>query len=246
VRAVSGASARDRIPGGGVAPAERFPDARELGSSFPRYRHVHPFVGDFVDAEHRSLSELPIDDGLIRGAVPGYLRPADALVLYELAYFTIGDVLELGSAWGLSTAILCAAVKNSGREQRVLSIELEPTFRRATRRAIRTAGLRHHHRLVVGEAGQVVDDLIARHADFGLVFVDHDHAYESTVRVCRQLGAVLQVGGIAVFHDLNDERNVSEPEQYGVHRAVAELLQRPGYAFLGVIGCCGIVQRTAA
>ena len=36
------------------------------------------------------------------------------------------DILELGSAWGLSTTILCRAAANAGRGSKVWSVELDP------------------------------------------------------------------------------------------------------------------------
>jgi predicted O-methyltransferase YrrM len=206
---------------------------------------MHTFVGEFIDDDHRALSRLPVEGGLICGAVGGWLRPADALALYELAYFARGNTLELGTAWGLSTGILCTAVRNAGTGGLVVSIEIERKFRRATSRAIRAAGLCDHHRMVGGEAGDEVDALIRSGATFGAVFIDHDHAYGPTERICRQLDSALRTGGIALFHDLNDARNRTEPHEYGVHRAVAELLERPGYVLAGMVGCCCAVRRVA-
>jgi predicted O-methyltransferase YrrM len=229
-----------------VDPATEFPGLAALGEIPPPYRRVHAFHGEFIDDDHRALSLLPVEGALIRGPVPGYLRPADALALYELAYFAGGDVLELGTMYGLSTGILCTAVRNAGAGGTVVSIELEPEFRRSTTRAIRSAGLRRHHRLIGGEAGDEVDALARADATFGAIFIDHDHAYGPTARICRQLDAVLRSGGVALFHDFHDERNRTQPEEYGVHRAVGELVARPGYAFAGVVGCCGVVRKAAA
>ncbi len=239
-----GVNARNRIDAAGPAADGILPALGALGETAP-YRHLHRFDGEFIDDDHRALSLLPVDGVLIRGPVPGYLRLADALALYELAYFADGDVLELGTMHGLSTGILCTAVRNAGAGTTVVSIEFARKFQRSTARAIRAASLRDHHRLIRGEAGDEVDALARAGAVFGAVFVDHDHAYAPTARLCRQLDAVLRTDGIALFHDLDDERNRTQPDEYGIHRAVAELIARPGYAFAGVVGCCGIVRKAA-
>jgi predicted O-methyltransferase YrrM len=219
------------------------PDETVLGRVFPAYRQTFDFPGEFIDAEHQAIAALPAPDGLIRTTIPGFLRPADGLALYELAYFAPGEILEIGSACGLSTSILCRATARAGRGMRVWSIEKEPEFQQATRRAIAALGLDGHYRSVPGDADQVIPQLMARRPRFGLIFVDHDHRYPAVRRVCAALGRLLVPGGLALFHDFNDERNISGAEDYGIYRAVCELLRDPGMSFLGVIGCCGLVYR---
>src|SRR5437763_6583424 len=94
---------------------QQLPELSTVGVTFPPYRRSFSFAGEFIDADHRAIAELPAPEGLIVTDVQGFLRPADALTLYELAYFATGDILELGSAWGLSTTILCRAAANAGR-----------------------------------------------------------------------------------------------------------------------------------
>jgi hypothetical protein len=48
---------------------------------------------------------------------------------------------------------------------------------------------------------------------------------------------------MALFHDFNDDRNATEAGQYGIYRAVRELLADPEMSFLGTIGCCALVHR---
>jgi predicted O-methyltransferase YrrM len=213
-------------------------DIGEVGA----YRRSYEWTGDFIDPAHRAIASLPVEGGLIRGTTQGFLRPADALALYELAYFSDGDVLEIGSAWGLSTTILCEAVRNAGRGGQVWSIEIDEHFQRATRAAVAELGLRRHYRLLAGAAGAVADRLIRERRRFGFAFIDHDHTYASTRRVCGQLDALLNPGGLVLFHDFIDVRNRTEPAAYGVHPAVTELASGPRFEFLGVIGCCALLR----
>lgn len=214
-----------------------------LGKTFPAYRRTFDYDGEWIDESHREISELPVDGALIRGPVQGFLRPADALALYELAYFAEGPVLEMGSAWGLSTTLLCRAVHNSGRLARVESIEIDPGFQKATAQAIAAQGLGLVYRSLPGDASVEAARLAERGRTFGFAFIDHDHSYEATRTACRHLGSLIEPGGLVLFHDFNDERNRLEPQTYGVYRGVVELLEDPAWEFLGVMGCCALVRR---
>jgi cephalosporin hydroxylase len=220
-----------------------FPQLGNLGVDFPPCHPTFRFPGQFINNTHQAIARLPVDGGLIRDSIPGFLRPADALALYEHAYFATGDVLELGSAWGLSTRILCRAVQDSGRNSRVTSIEILPEFQEATARAISNAGLTEFYESIPGDAASQCDTLVAQSCRFAFAFIDHDHSHQATRRICTQLPALLQPGGYALFHDFNDARNQAEPELYGVYRGVEELLQSPDFSFERTIGCCALLRR---
>lgn len=239
--AASPYTAKPRLPA--TAP---LPTLETLGAVYLPYSPVFERPGPWIDADHQAIARLPLDGVLIRGETPGFLRPADALALYELAYFARGDVLELGSAWGLSTSILGRAIRNSGRRARVASIELDPNFQQLTRTTMQAAQLTGVYEGLAGAADEWIAKLLALTRQFDVIFVDHDHSYPATRQVCVALSELLAPGGYAVFHDFNDERNRTEPFVYGVHRAVSELATRPGFAFCGVVGCCGLVQRGLA
>lgn len=218
------------------------PPLSSLGAEFPPYRPIHPGLGVPIDAFHAEIAAWPVEGGLVKTAVPGFLRPADALALYELAWFAAGDVLELGSAWGLSTGILCRALENRSRAGQLVSIEIDPQFQRLTRASIAASGLGARHELLPGDATELLPRLVARRRRFGGLFVDHDHRYPAVRAVCSLVPALLPPGGYALFHDFNDSRNTTG--EYGVYAAVAELVEQAGaIRFAGVIGCCGLVQR---
>lgn len=214
-----------------------------LGLDHPAYRPTFQFDRNHIDDDHEAISRQPLDGVLIRTSVHGYLRAPDALTLYEHAYFAKGDVLELGSAWGLSTSIIACAIRNSGTSRSVVSVEIEPAFQLATKRTIRDASLQRFYEALPGDAAVQAEYLIGQHRQFGFVFIDHDHSYEASRLICNQLPELLKVGGFALFHDFNDERNSTEASNYGVYPAVVELISNPGFAFVGVIGCCALVQR---
>ena len=202
-----------------------------------------------MDAEQAAILALPVEGGLIRTDPPGFLRPADALTLYELVRDGPGDAMELGSAWGLSATMLCRGMR--GREARgrgvradgsgrVVSVEIDPAFQRATADAIWRAGLTRWHRIRAGDAGVLLQEAAGRGERFGVVFVDHDHGLAASRLVCRLLPRLLLPGGMALFHDFNDARNIGG--EYGVYQAVLEMLQaEPRLALYGLPGCCALV-----
>lgn len=226
------------------ATGEAFPAPEHLGVVFPPYQAVLAPPGSFVDPAHAELAVLPEEGGLLKAETPGFLRPADALLLYELAWHATADVLELGSAWGLSATVLCRAVRNAGRGARVVSVEIEPEFQRATLGSVAALGLQEHLDPRPGAAETVMPRLRAEGRSFSVAFVDHDHSAAAVSDAARQLRTMMRPGGVAVFHDFNDRRNVSEPDTYGVHAAVSDMLLLPDWRYLGVLGCCALVQRT--
>ncbi len=119
------------------------PDLPRLLAAIEDYRPV--FVAA-PDAGHRLIASWPVTGGLIATDPRGFLRPADALTLYDIARHGTGDVLELGSAWGLSTTILCRAVRARGGGK-VVSCEIDPEFQRLTTAAVRRCGLGRWHEM---------------------------------------------------------------------------------------------------
>jgi SAM-dependent methyltransferase len=227
-----------------AAEPQAFPELASLGQMFPDYRRIFHFPGEFIDAGHRAIAELPAPDGLIATSVQGFLRPADALALYELAYFAAGDILEIGSYRGLSTTFLCRAASNARRGARVWSIELDPECQKATADAVSAARLDPYYQALPGDAHEIMRRLIGEGRDFSVIFVDHDHSYAGMAPACSALTELLRPGGMALFHDFNDAWNASG--FYGIYQAVGELLQHPRMSFLGVIGCCALLRKTEA
>ena len=230
-----------------LLPKKPLPVIDELGTHYPAYTPIFERPTPWVDAYHAGIANLPVEGALIRASVQGYLRPADALLLYEAAYYTQGNSLELGSAWGLSTSILCKAIRESGRNAKLASIEIDPGFQRATQSTIHSAGLLAFFESLAGPAAECLPALIRQHRQFGMAFIDHDHSLTSTLEACVALEDLLIPGGFAIFHDFNDARNRDEPAVYGVFQGVCEWLTHvTDFDFVGMVGCCGLVQRRAA
>lgn len=198
-----------------------------------------PVFEAMPDDGHALISGWPVVDGLVSTQPRGFLRPADALTLYDLARYQSGPMLELGSAWGLSTTILCRGVKARGTGH-VVSFEINPIFQKTAVAAVRKAGLARWHRMRNGDAGVLMQKAIARGEIYGAIFIDHDHGLEASHMTCRLLPRLLAPGGLALFHDFNDPLN--QTGEYGVYNAVRTMLQTDRMlALYGTPGCCALV-----
>ncbi|MCP4712804.1 MAG: hypothetical protein GY869_29605, partial [Planctomycetes bacterium] len=113
-----------------------------LGQSAP-YKKTYAFDGEYINDNHKYYAECPtglrgIETNIDIG-IDGYLQAADALKLYELAYFCNGDVLELGTHKGLSTSILCQALFDSSSPG---VLETDDDYEETTRIAQKTLNSR--------------------------------------------------------------------------------------------------------
>ena len=216
------------------------------------YKPTYDFPGEFIDGYHRWLSRTPIypphvAEGCIDIGVEGWLLPADALKLYELAYFNT-DVLELGTYKGLSATIMSHAIVNSGRGGCIVTVDLDPNAQTIAREGInrRLVPGREDIHYFVFDAAAFVRGLYDRPEPraFELAFVDHSHTYEAMVEICPILHHVVKPGGFLLLHDYNDQRNAnSAADDFGVYQAVQEYLSKDHFDFYGVYGACGLYRR---
>ncbi len=231
---------------------ETFVPLERAGDEIPPYRPTHDLVDGFIDSYHRWLAACPIKDGMLiqikdrrwfGTPIPGWLRREDALKLYELAYFSTGDILELGCYQGLSTSILARATLNSGRARRIDTVDLDPFCTGATRRHLRSLGLDRNVTVHRDDATAVVARFAAQGKRFGFVFIDHSHVYQPVYDVCRGLADVTAPGGFCLFHDFNDSRNRDPNDHdYGVYQAVTNGLDQERFQFCGIYGCTGLYR----
>ncbi len=227
-----------------VHPPPRHPATRlaleQLATAFPPYQPTHRFAGASIDAAHAALAGARRRGDLVDLGIPGWLRPADALKLYGPAYFSDGDVLETGCYHGLSTRIQVDAPRNAARGRRLVSPELRAEYvAEAGRTTSDAAELRS---LVVGDARDSCAMLRRDGRQFGFAFVDHAHTHDLVHAACEDLKHLLRPGGLALFHDHNDDRNLHDAE-YGVFQAVEDAFADRSFAFYGIYGCTGLFRR---
>jgi hypothetical protein len=217
--------------------------ASELGHTYPPYQKTYDFTGEFIDADHRGLHENSFN-GLLRGKIKGSLREADALKIYELAYFTSGPVLEVGTYHGLSASIIATALRNAGSPHRLTTVDLHKGLSDLAARNLTAAGLSELVTFDTSDGTRYLDGLIERGAQFGFAFIDHSHEYSHTKEAAERLSDLIIAGGYALFHDFNDPRN-NEPtyKDYDVYQAVIDGLHSTAFAFAGVYGCTALYTR---
>jgi hypothetical protein len=227
----------------------------ELGKRLPPYRPTYDFPGPYIDGTHRSIGKAPLSAGIhiqlksrrwFGDVIPGKLRREDALKLYELAYFSRGDILELGSFHGLSTSILARASANSPYTKHVTTVDLARSRADATRSTLESMRLSRLVTVLCDDGAAVVGRFASQGRRFGFIFVDHSHAYEAVYDVSRRLADVILPGGFCLFHDFNDSRNRDvSVEDYGVYTAVIAGLDSERFAFFGIYGCAGLYRLEA-
>jgi len=208
------------------------------------YLKTYSYSGEFINRQHAALVSNVAANGMIDIGIEGWLLPADALKLYELAYFCGGDVLELGTYHGLSTSIAAQASEDSGRDNVIVTVDLSPeVIARAQANLKGRPGSERVHFFAV-DGGKAVRDLGDAKRMFDFAFIDHSHAYEHVYDVCRALDKVLRPGAFCLFHDFNDGRNAALEEiEYGVYQGVFEGLDHSSFEFWGIYGCTGLFRR---
>jgi len=211
--------------------------------AYPAYVPTHPVPEPLVSARHRQIAAAPEDGDLVDLGIRGFLRKADALKLYEMAYCADGPIIEFGAGWGLSTVLLCEGARDGGGDQRVISVELDGGRAEAARAAVAARGLSARFDLLRADACLVARRAIRSGRRFAFAFVDHDHSYAATRDLCRLLPLLIGPGGFVLFHDFIDPRNRDDFPAFGVDRGVTETLTDAEFAFAGLFGCSALVRR---
>jgi predicted O-methyltransferase YrrM len=169
--------------------------------------------------------------------------------LYEMAFFSDGDVLELGTYHALSTSFIAQALLNAGHGHRCDSIELDPRISAQAFRHLDRAGLNCVVELHVGDGAEVCRRLGALDRSYGFAFVDHSHSYEDVFTANGVLKGLVKPGGYALFHDYTDPRNSlrtglgDHPDEFGVRNACDTAFADGSFRFVSTCGACGLYQR---
>jgi hypothetical protein len=247
--------AQKQMPSGSQTSICCHPDTRltldQLGTVYPEYAPTFANRDHFISAHHRFLSAAinPSTGGLFLTApglldnsngqeIHGWLRIPDALKLYEMAYYSPGDILELGTYEALSTCIMAEAIRDAGGSRSLITVDIEKRSQALTN--ARLCGLDKLIDFQIDDAIRAIGKLGSR--SFGFVFVDHSHTYYHVKMVCDLLPVILAPSGFVLFHDYNDPRNGRDPD-YGVYQAVADGLPSNAFRSCGTYGCTALYQR---
>lgn len=174
--------------------------------------------------------------------IPGWLRPEDALKLYELAFYTPGPILEIGSYQGKSSVLMALALRDAGNPAPLYSLDVDPVAQRAAAEAAARHGVADRITYVRGSAAALFAAMPGLRP--GTVFVDGDHSLEGTRRDLDALRARVPAGALLLMHDYADPRNADPADvEFGVVAAVEGGWMARDCAFGGVFGCCGLFRR---
>ena len=204
--------------------------------------------GPYVNSEHRSLADAPRKGMTIDLGIPGWLRPADALKLYELAFYANGSILELGTYCGLSASIMASALRSARSKDKIWTVELREQMSTQALHHLENAKLDDYVRLFSGDATDAMTSFIDQDIRFSMAFIDHSHSYEHTAETCKLLPSLLRENSFIVFHDFTDRRNTRRREigesadEYGIYSAIESHLDKNKFDFYGVYGCCGVFR----
>ncbi len=208
------------------------------------YLKTWAYPGDYLNHYHHNLTAKLHPSGMIDIGIEGWLLPADAMKLYEMAYFCGGDILELGAYRGLSATVMNQASNDSHQNNVIVSIDLDTSAIEASKQQLRLADGGGRVHFFQDDAASAVRNLASIKRRFQFAFVDHSHRYEHVLSACEQLHRVIDVNGFALFHDFNDPRNAQEHEvDYGVYQGVMDGLRGDRWEFWGIYGCTGLFRR---
>ncbi|MFG1426096.1 class I SAM-dependent methyltransferase, partial [Roseixanthobacter glucoisosaccharinicivorans] len=170
------------------------------------YRPTYAWTGPYLNAQQARYAAAPRNRMLIDLGIPGWLRVEDALKLYEMAFFSAGNVLELGTNRGLSTSVIATALLDSKNGHRLTTVEIRAPLLAQARAELEERKLDAVVDFVCGDASDVMLQLRSEGAKFGFAFIDHSHAFEPVYQACLALGDLIAPGGFAAFHDYTDRR----------------------------------------
>jgi predicted O-methyltransferase YrrM len=208
-----------------------FPEKTDDGS----YRPSFQVPGDDLGERHLG-AEARV------AAVPGWLRPEDALKLYELAFLTTGPILEIGTFQGKSAILMAGALQDAGSDATLYSLDVDQTCLQAARAYAVVHGVADRIVFVRGTARAFVRAYPQLRPS--LTFIDGDHSYAGVRRDLAVLEDVVPDDGLLLFHDFHDPRNDDPADaEVKVTAAVADSWVARDCDFGGVFGCCGLFAR---
>lgn len=177
----------------------------------------------------------------VRG-LPGWLLDDDALKLYELAYFSPGPVLEIGTYQGKSAILMARALRDAAKEQPIVSLDVGADPLRVAMSLARERGLADRLALARGTAEGLFRAFPGMRPRF--VFLDGDHSRRGVARDLRALRDRVPAGALVLLHDYHDARNADPAElDYGVVEAVEASWVARDCEFAGVFGCSALFRR---
>ena len=174
------------------------------------------------------------------GEIAGLLYTEDAQKLYELAWFTPGPVLEIGTFHGQSTAVMAMALAAAGNPAPIVSADVDGESLAAARSNLDRLGMGGRVTLVHGDARSLLRSLPGLRP--GLVFVDGDHTLRGVLADLRALRPAVPRGSIVVLHDY-EGYEAEDPYSVRVAEAASRSWLATEAEFIGRFGLSGVFVR---
>lgn len=208
------------------------------------YVKTFQFRGEGINAFHGALAKAPLGrmgvPFCIDIGIDGYLAQAEAMKLYELAYFSDGDILELGTFCGLSASILTRALADRSAPGRLDTCDINPSFSEQARKTVGDRRANYH----VGDAPVLLDQFIEAKKKYCLAFIDHWHGYKETYDALIRMPSLLLPGGFVVMHDYNDRSSLDADHPHKVFQAAADTIHKdPSFRFVCIVASMAVFQR---
>jgi predicted O-methyltransferase YrrM len=115
--------------------------------------------------------------------------------------------LELGTAFGISTAFQAAALEVNG-EGRMLTIDAAQEWTAIAEDGFERLGIASRIETRTGQIGTVLPDALARLGKVDFVFIDAEHQEEPTVRYFELILPHLASGAVVVLDDIGFPRQM--------------------------------------
>ncbi|MGH2953106.1 MAG: class I SAM-dependent methyltransferase [Solirubrobacterales bacterium] len=191
---------------------------------------------ELLGSEHEEILERT-------KGLEGLGYPEDSQKLYELAWFSPGDVVEIGTFRGRAAATMAMALETASNPARVISLDIDATALEHTASGLAAAGLAHRVTLARGTA----DTVLSRMPELrpGLVFVDGDHSYRGVMRDLTAIEPLVPNGSIVVLHDYEGYTAEDPYFRHRVPEAAGDSWLASECDFLGRFGLCGTFVRRA-
>ena len=173
---------------------------------------THSSITDY----HASLLDLPIEKGVIKTDIDGWLQPTEAHFLYKCAYES-ANILELGPYHGLSTSIIAQAKIDSGNIGTITTVDV---FSKNIEKTKHNVGKIAPDVKISYNIDDAINFVVKQNelpmpVFYDMIFIDANHTYEWMKLLTQKVKPLSD--GIMLFHDYYHRST-------GVKQAVAEVL----------------------
>jgi hypothetical protein len=204
------------------------------------YIPTYSFNGDYINESHKFFAncERAQNQSSLSLDIEGWLYYQEALKIYELAYFSPSNVLEIGTYKGLSASIILQAIRDSSRGVVLDTVDINTVYVEQAKKNLENkfgeiSDINFH----LYDGNNLLDIFILENKKYGFIFLDGGHGYKNVYKNAIRLNRLLLPGGFALFHDYADRRNFQNDSCNGVYQAVHDaLLTNDRFAYSGVFG----------